>query len=276
MSNPEALFCQIVQAEYNVTVNTIDLALVTPTLALRILKGNIKRFEAVVLAFIEGRLEIIEELILQLVDLLKINTFDRFDSRSFCRVAYSCAALRQSLFPQSGNDPSFVNSIPEAIRNQIRVTEDDSAYEVFEKFVCKLSLRALLDGFVSQTLAEIQAELDELLNRLGIEKIDEWIQDYFNAIVPFLRLMQNLDVFAQCAFETCNFVQTALNKQESVSKKLLLERQATGWSVKADDAINKVINKESELRLRINRLKIQLANPKFGSDGVKPSDLLRF
>lgn len=276
MSSPELLFCSIVEQQYNGIVNTIDLAINAPTLALRILKGQIKRFEMLVLAVIEGRLEVIESLILKMVDLLKLDTFDRFDRRDFCRVAYACYALRQSLFPNSGNDPSLVSMIPEAIRNQLRISSGDSAYDVFEKFVCKLSLKAILDQFIDDLLSDIQDELDEMLRKLGIEKIDEWIQQYFDAIVPFLRLMQNLDQFAQCAFATCNYVETSLNKQEDISKKLLLVRQGTGWSIAIDKVMSDVVQKEADLRRRISRLRIQVANPKFGSDGVQASDILKF
>ena len=277
----DLLFCQIVEAEYNATVNTIEAAIGVPQLALRALKGYIKRFEAVTIAFVEGRLDVIEALVNQLWNLLMNEVpFDRFDAKNICELAYTCLALRRHFFPADddtgASDASYVQFIPLSTRNALRDFTDTTTYQNFDTYVCKLGFRRTLRGFVNAMLAEIQTELDELLARLGTNKIDEWIHDYRTASLPFLRLMNELDKFVQCAFATCNFAQTAINKREDISDRLLYERQGTGWSVKADDFLLSVRKKESKVRSRIDALRTRLANPKFDSQGVKASDILKF
>lgn len=132
-------------------------------------------------------------------------------------------------------------------------------------------------GFVDSTLNDIQTQLDEYMEQLGVNsKIDEWIQDYLNASAPFLRAMESLDKFAQCAFDGCNFVQTALNKREDVEERLYVKRVGQGWSVKADKIIRKAQIKENDLRARIDNLRIRIANPKFDSLGEFKDNLLKF
>lgn len=276
MSN-SLLYCQIVEAEYNSLVNTLETLQNVPLLALRALKGYIKRFEAVVLAYIEGRLEVLEALLNEMWGLI-VNAvpFDRFSTKNICALAYTCLALRRHLFPLDGDDPSYVLWIDQDIRDGLRNFTDSTTYQNFDKYVCKLGFRRTLRGFVNTILGQIQTELDELLDKMGINKIDEWIHDYRTASLPFLRKLEELDKFAQCAFETCNFAQTAINKREDISDRLLYERQASGWSVRIDDFIQNAQNKENRLRQRIDELRTRLANPKFGSDGVKASDILKF
>jgi len=122
----------------------------------------------------------------------------------------------------------------------------------------------------------IQTQLDELLVILGINKIDEWINDYRNISLTLLRKLETLDKFAQCAFEICNFSQTAINKREDISDRLMYERQATGWSIKIDDFILSAQTKENDLRKRIDELRTRLASPKFSSNGTKLSDIMKF
>jgi len=275
------LYCQILTAEYNSLVNTLETLIGIPQLALRALKGHIKRFEYVVLAFIEGQLEILEALANQMWDLIiNATPFDRFDTKNICALAYRCLALRRYFFPADDNtgasDATAIQFIPLTIRNSLRNVTDTSTYENFDKYICKLGFRRTLRTFVNTILGEIQTKLDELLVTLGINRIDEWIYDYRTLSLPFLRKLAELDKFFQCSFEICNFAQTALNKRSDISDRLLFERQATGWSVKIDDFILSAQKKEDSLRQRIDELRTRLANPKFGSEGVKLTDIMKF
>jgi len=277
----DKLYCTIIEAEYNATVATIEAIQGVPLLALRALKGSIKKFSAINLAFVEGRLEILENLLNQIWQLIMNEVpFDRFDRKNICELAYTCLALRRHFFDATdttgASDADYVQFIPLDIRNGLRDFTDSTTYQNFDKYVCKLGFRRSLRGFVNAILADIQTQLDELLNTLGINKIDEWILDYRRASLPFLRKLQELDKFAKCAFSTCNFAQTAINKREDISERLLYERQATGWSIKADEFILSARKKENDLRIRIDELRTRLANPKFGSEGVKASDIMKF
>ena len=275
------LFCQIVEAEYLSTINTIETLVGVPQLALRSLKAYIKRFEYVLLATIEGRLEVLEALANQMWGLIIDQVpFDRFDTKNICAMAYTCLALRRHFLPAGDNtgasDASYIKFVPLDIRNGLRDFTDTSTYENFDKYVCKLGFKRSLRGFVNAILGEIQTKLDELLVIMGINRIDEWINDYRTLSLPFLRKLELLDNFAQCAFATCNFAQTAINKREDISERLLYERRATGWSVKIDDFILSAQKKEDSLRQRIDELRTRLANPKFGSEGVKLTDIMKF
>jgi len=272
MAGPELLFCQMAQREFDALLAVLNSGLFAPILALRILKATIKRIEAVVLAFVEGRLIILEELVLSLFKLAKIDPNEPLGGRDFCRVAFACKAIFLSLFPENGDDPVFVQGIPLSIRNAIR----NGDFDLWETYVCKLTLKGILDGFIDDYLSEIQDELDDLLEQLGINKIDEAIQKYFNAITPFLKQMEGLDKYLDCGFATCNFVESSINAQVDFSNKLLISRQGTGWGVKADELIQSVLDKESDLRARINNLRNRLANPKFDSEGVGIDDILKF
>jgi len=96
------LFCQIVESEYNASVNSIETLIGVPSLALRALKGYIKRFEFVVLAGVEGRLRILEDLLNQLWQLtINATPFDRFSTKNICQLAYTCLALREHFLIQT-------------------------------------------------------------------------------------------------------------------------------------------------------------------------------
>lgn len=272
------LFCSIVQAEYDALINTLETLQTVPLLGLRALKGYIKKFEYVIMAFIDGRLDIIEILLNQMWELtMNSEPFDRLDIKNVCRLAYTCNALRKHLFPtDSSDDPSYVLWIDSSIRDSLRDFDDNTTYENFDKYVCRLGFQRTLRGFQNKILAEIEDELDNLIIKLGINRIDEWMNNYKISSLSFLRALQDLDKFAQCAFSTCNFAQTAINKRENISERMLYERQGTGWSVKIDASIEKAIIHENNIRSRVDALRTRLANPKFDSQGAKISDIMKF
>lgn len=285
-SSPSRLFCSIAEREYNATISTIEAGLFAPIFALRSLKANIKRFEQLVLLVNEKVLNELEEIFLSLIDVRKVKGFGNIEEvrLNFCRAAFSCVAARQALFPPDGNldgsdDPIFVQAIPLAQRNQIR-NLDTGAYETFESYVCKLSLRAILDSFVDDYSNFLEDKLDAMLDAMGFGKIDELIEIYVQAIAPFLNELNSLDKFAQCFFETCNFVTTSINKRDDISKKLSVQKTGPGWTYVIDEQIQKVYDKEIEMRVRIGKLRTRIGNISISykkNDGfiVDPSDIMK-
>ena len=151
---PEKLFCSILEREYDSTVALIDNALLLFPNSLRILKSNIKYFEKFVLDEIENELDLLEQQILSWFNLNKIDGFNKFGNGKFdfCAIAFGCEALRRIMFPQNGNDPSWVSSIPQSIRDSLRIGVSNPQYQTFEKYVCKLSFRQLLNSFIDTLL----------------------------------------------------------------------------------------------------------------------------
>ena len=272
------LFCQIIEAEYRATISTLETLQLVPLLALKSMRGYIQRFKYITLSALDGKLDVIESLLNQMWELTMNNEpFDRLDSKNICRLAYTCNALRKHLFPtDSSDDPSYVLWIDSSIRDSLRDFDDNTTYENFDKYVCKLGFSRTLAGFKNKILAEIEDELDAIIVKLGVHRIDELIENYRRVSLPFLRALQDLDKFAQCAFSTCNFVQTAINKRQDISERMLYERQGTGWSVKIDTFIAKAITHENNIRSRVDALRTRLANPKFDSQGAKISDIMKF
>ena len=284
MSDPSLLFCSIAEREYNATVATITLALGAPSFALRSLKANIKRYEQLVLLANDVILSEIEEIFLSLVDVRKIKGFSNLEEArlNFCKAAFSCRAARETMFPPNGNvdgsdDPVFVRMIPLVYRNSIRSLES-GAFDTFQTYVCKLSLRLILDSFIDDYIDALEAKLDAILDALGINKIDEWIELYLQAIAPFLNSLNAFDIFAQCFFETCNFASTSLNKQSDIANKLNVVKNGPGWSVRIDEQMQSVYDKEIEMRTRISllRSRIQSLPTTYKKEGaekpVRPED----
>ena len=150
MSDPQLLFCQIIEQQYNATVATIELASSIPAIGLRRLKGHIKRFESLILSPVEGALATIEYQLLKLLEVLKIDDWDKLHRFDFCRIAYTCLALRKTLFPENGDDPDYMLWLDEDIRNDLRNIGTSDDYQTFEKYVCKLGLKSMMRGFINE------------------------------------------------------------------------------------------------------------------------------
>lgn len=272
MASPEKLFCQYLEVYYTTIVTTLNGLIYFPVSQLRILKALIANFNAIILKYVELRIDAINIIVSQLLDLVKLDTFDKYRNL-FCQIAYLCEALRETLTPVNGSDPSYiVNLIPETVRNALR--NRTSPYGQFEQYICKLSFKGLIQGLIAERLQAILDEIEELLAKLGTDKIDQWIENYIVALAPFIREMQVLDSFAQCGFETCNFTQTVLNKQEDVGDKLSIQKRKTGWTFKVDSALQGVYAKEAELRQKLIDLRTKLQQPKWGTDGILPENLM--
>ena len=282
MASPEKFFCSVAQAEYDGIVALIEQLLLLTPHALRLLKSSINFYKRFTLEVVDKNLQVWEQRFLDWADLSQAGDFDkqREARMQFCRAAYVCTAVREAMFPESGNDPAWVNSIPQAIRDQLRIGSNTSTYEVFERFVCKLSLRSILDNFRRYLVEELEKLLDQWLEQLGINKIDQWIADYMNALgeTGILEALARLDSFLQCFFEACDFVQTAANYKDDAAEKIQLEQVGDGWQFKTADWITDVSAQEQNLRTRIRDLKSKLVlfeDDKTTGSGTKPDEVMK-
>lgn len=284
MSSPDRFFCRVLERQYDGYVALINTALLLTPQALRLVKSNILFYERFVLDVIDNNLLFWEDKILALFELIDTETLDRLkDTRmAFCRTAYACEAIREALFPSTGeSDPTWVNVIPETVRNQLRITSDSSTYEVFEQFVCKLSLRKLLDNFRNLLMDDLEALLDKWLAQLGLNKIDEFIQAYFDALgdTGIFDALAKLDQFAQCFFEACNFVETAGNFKDDTAEKLALEQVGNGWQFRTLNYVTSAKRKEADIRNRISKLRTQAiafrSNTTAGDSGISEDEVMK-
>ena len=259
------LFCAIAEREYNSTVSLIESGLVLPIFALRQLKSQVKLFQQLVLEANDIVLTEIEQIIITLGEVLATKAFSNIEEKrmAFCQAAFACRAVMETLFPPDGasdgsDDPVYAQIIPLDIRNTLRTA--GQGYDDFEKYVCKLSLRVILESFTDDYIEWLENKLDEILDALGLNKIDELIEIYMSKIGDIMELLETLDKFSQCAFEVCNFAATSINKQEDTADKLSVIRQGDGWSFKIEESIQAVYDQEASMRLRIANLRSDLRN----------------
>lgn len=252
MGAQEKLFCRMAEAQFRAYDTALTTAVLFPASQLRLLKGAINAFKNSVLMLVENQLEYIEQ---YLAGFLGENNYDVSKKiNDFCRVAYTCKAAMEAMFPEDGNDPIFVQMIPKSVRDQLR-NPNTSSYATFEQYVCKLSLYAMMEEFNSYILDSFEQQLDALLAKLGVNKLDELIADYMDLIAPFLRELDVLNKFAECAFAACNWTATALNKKEEYAEKCSVEPSGDGWIFKMADWMEDVNQREFRARSKIYELK---------------------
>jgi hypothetical protein len=137
-----------------------------------------------------------------------------------------------------------------------------------------------MDSFKDYLINEFEILLDLWLSQIGLNKIDGWISDYYAALgkTGIFENLDRLNKFMNCFFEACNFVQTAGNLKDDTAEKLQLDQVGDGWQFKSTDFINDTLNKENDLRERMNKLKnklVILEGPKSSTgSGVSPSDVM--
>jgi hypothetical protein len=256
----ENLFCAVAQAKFDSTVALIESGISVPMVALRTMKSVFYSFNNLVLMVADQKLTLLENYLLQLYR-MNSGLLDE-NKTQFCRTAYACVAVMETLFPPGGlpeDDPPYVQMIPVDVRNQLRQGTQDQ-YQLFDNYVCKLSLIALLDGWKTDALTTINEQLEEIISLLT-DRLDEAMEEYFAAVSPFLSLLDDLQKFANCGFQACNMIATAQNKEEEVGDKIMMERQGSSWVLKLTDDLNAILSKEDEIRSRISAIQTRLANP---------------
>jgi hypothetical protein len=240
MAIQETLFCSMTEAIYDALVALIEMGLTIPVQFLNSIKSFIRKVELLILTGIESSLETIERKLFAFLDATKLNPDTSEQKNNFCALLFSCDALRESLFDPDDttgeSDATFVKFMGLEIRNQIRA----GYYDVFEKYVCKLSLRAMIDNFIDFSLLSVADQLSELrltlLDALNINTLVDEYEDLLETEIgstgkSIYNMLDDMDKFSQCAFGACNFINTSSNQQEDFAAKLFIEKIGDEWVV---------------------------------------------
>ncbi len=251
MSKPESLFCNMLEAQYNALISAIELLLGAPAFALARLKSNIQRLFDVLYAAIIAAIEILAA---QLDELLALGAIDQNESKmAFCRIAYACQPLRSVLF-SSGNPLLFFLSDQE-------IQDAQNNYQVFEDLICKVGLGSLLDSWTNVALDAIEAQLDALeAQLLGALGIDDLIDAYMQLLEDsgIFDFLEQLDEYAECAFEVCNWLETSDNKKEEIYEKLGVKKSGSSFIFDVVDDIQKVYDADNDISVSIAKMRARI------------------
>lgn len=283
MAVQEEMFCSMTETIYNTLVEAIELALSIPIQFLESIKSVIRKVKLLIFATIESTLEAIEKKLFAFLASAGLNPDTSEQKGNFCSLLFTCKALRDSLFDpddfSGDSDAVFVQFISLSVRNLIRA----GAYDVFEKHVCKLSLRALIDNFIDYALLDIGdalAELrQELLDALDISALVDQYEDLLETPVSGIgknvfELLDELDKFAQCAFGVCNFIYTSSNQQDDFATKAYIEKNGNDWSVNLTE-LTTDIDKNGEILLnKIDELSAFASGSKDKPSGISSDQVM--
>ena len=257
---PESLFCSMLEAQYNAIISSIELLIGLPAYALQTLQSNLKRIFDLLYAVIAAAVDL---LVAQLDEALGLTDIDENKTKlAFCALAYECQALRDLLFDPDNNLLPFLT---DAQKLDIQTNFDE-----FEKYVCKIGLRDLLDSWTSLALDRISDELDalqaKLLGALGIDKLIADYMEYINGTGIFEAIDQ-LDAFAKCAFGTCNFAETGANGKDEYYTKLNVEPSGTSVVFTVNDKLLELYQTDNELGNQISQAKFRI--DKWKNQGIR-------
>lgn len=240
MAIQQDMFCAMTEEVYDALIVAINTALLLPAQFLQSIKSVLRKVELIILASIQTALEAIENKLFAFLDINGLSADTSEQKDNFCALLFACSALKDNLFDPNDtsgdSDAIFVKMIPLTIRNEIR----SGSYDIFEKYVCKLSLRAVLDNFINYALLNIADILTnlriELIDALNIDDLIDQYEELLQADIPGLNksvydLLDDLDKFAQCAFGTCNFIFTSSNQQSDFAAKAYIEKNGNDWVI---------------------------------------------
>jgi len=253
MSKPETLFCKVLENSFETTISNIEAALAIPSVILRGIKSNIQRAESIVLSRASEQLDAIEEKIIQILMLRKIN--ESSGVNNWCQIAYACEALKQELY----NLPS----LPSEVKDYI-----NGSYGNFERNVCKLGFRKIINTFFNDIFSKLIEQLDALSENLIDQlKIYELESKYLEALNSYKmplpepfdltleELITKLTYFTNCAFEVCNWAETASNKLTDIEEKNYIKYTGVGIQTALSPLYTGFEVKRNSLQERIDYLK---------------------
>lgn len=275
MGAPEALFCSIVQAQYAATTAAIQIAIGIPSLALKLLKSNLQRVKLVVYAALGAAVDV---LVAQLDAIFKLVDVKNSDNgMGFCQVAFSCKALMNALFDEDSRLLPFLSD-----EDKQNAKEN---YKLFEKFVCKNGLEALVLAFIDEQVDKIEEKIDELEEKLlGAIGLDDLIAAYMQKLQEpifdgknIFELLALLDDFAECAFSVCNVVATSQNKGEEFQEKLQIEKNGNAFSFVMGELEESILEEDAKMRKKMQEMRDKIKrwrDQKVTEAGTKPDEVM--
>ena len=269
--DPESLFCSMLQAQYQMIVGLIEMAIAAPTQVLQLVKACIQMLMNVAFVAVEVILTKVEKWISDMFDLDNIGLENA--RRNFCKIAYSCKMLTDYLFGPKSPLKALGYSNDE-------LSNMKSNYTKFEEIVCNKSFKGLLDQFKTAMLGDVAKWLDEAEEKIANDwlKLDKLIARYNEVLedAGVYDALAKLNDFAECAFAACNVIATTENKQEDVADKMKLKNDGGTWIIDPS-LFSKALAKRDELQLKINKLREQLLscenNEPNPNDGVDPENI---
>jgi hypothetical protein len=246
----ENLFCKIIQNQFNSTIDRIDSIIQLPLKGIRDVKSNIQRVENLVYSITKNEVTRIENLVIEILFLNQINQLQQVDN--FCRVAFSCQILMETLINNSEIYLSFLDSTT--------ISQLSADYGLFEKYVCILGLRNIINNFTDNILEQFKNRLIELLSSMeDALRLDELRYWYNNALINsgIFNYLNELQKFANCSWEVCDWANTSVNKISDYTDKLAISLNnvsATGWGENIDSLLENYYDLDGELETKINDL----------------------
>lgn len=270
-SGPEAAFCTMLSTLYAGKVSLLEPPLKIPLLFINRVKSQIKRMEKLIAKGIDIEITYIEQLVIQI---FKLDEFNKNKQRSnFCVIAFNCTALVNSL----ADSPIVPEDQKEAIKTN---------YALFETIVCKQGLNRIISGFVDEQIAWIIAQIVLLRNKLLIALGIQNFIDAYNALLATLIPLGNtvgyqplvnmttvqwlnvLNDFVNCAFQGCDYSESAQNLKADWIKKLALADP--GFS----DLISGVTLLNSGFESRLDDIEIALTF-RTNNMNISPDDIMK-
>jgi hypothetical protein len=263
--SPETLICTVMEQQYNAFMSIIDFAMSAPRVFLQILKSAIQAAAFLTLDVIRSAIIIIEQ---QIISALNLDGFDLSKTKkNFCQALWDCHVIKKTVYD---------------IFNIDQDAEDN--YEEFEAIVCGSGLRALFEGLTGEHLLEpLGEQLDGFLTDLTringkvLAAVDDYMYYLNNTDIPgiditFQELLAEIDKYAKCAFSTCNFALTSLNKKEDLESDMGVEVGENGL-VMVLDMFTDFTADMSFLTNKITTLRA-LINDNTPKRGVPPDEVM--
>lgn len=212
----EALFCSILEVQYDALVTLINLAIQAPRQGINFILNLIQSTTMLIFESIRALVIIVEQAI---IDALELDDFDLSQTKeNICQIAWDCSFLRNYLIEKLGLSDDFKNN-----------------FQIFEDIVCKQGLRDVFEDFVStellsgldEQLIKYLAEINQAYDKVG-NAVDKWLNGLVNTPIldgkSFQEWMDEIDKYAQCAFATCNWALTSSNQKEDYLDNLSIAR----------------------------------------------------
>lgn len=241
---PAALFCSILQREFDTTVTLTEAVLLAPLRTVRNIKNNIERCDILIYAFIISELDRLENLLIESLGLAGVNQNDGVDN--WCNVAWTCRALVNLLVNQH---EIYLPGLSQEI-----IDELTSNFDAFERYVCVLGMKGIINQYLENVLADIQTQL-EVLSTMLIDnlRLDDFINKYQEILDSsgILERLEDLRLFLECGFGICNFAISSRNKIDDYNAKLLLDDTGV---IDLNSILTKVYTKNEEINTRIDYL----------------------
>ncbi len=262
----EALFCSILEVQYDALVTIINQLIQAPRQAINLILNLVQSTTMLIFEAIRTLVIATEQII---IDYLQFDGFDLSQTKeNICQIAWDCAILKNKLLDYFGLSDNF---------------KDD--FQKFEDVVCKQGLRDFFEDWVStellggidEQLIKWLAEINEAYDKVS-NAVDEWLNDLLTKPIydgkSFVEWMDEIDKYVQCAFATCNWALTSSNQKEDYLDNLSIARaEGGGFAFIADEWV-KFTDDKDFLTDYIDglRLKLAAATP---ARGIQPDDLAR-